>query len=418
MLEQYRALSKAVQRPMQRWWKRTGVWWVCAIVMLALADAVIRGLLVSHLEQQSQLASAAGGGVRFATMWGIPSWEWFYFACLIGAAARALVIYAWLLAGMHAMRQAAAIIRDIPYPAPDAPRRLYFLLALQAGWPLAVLWLAISGSASPKLFFLLSGSDQIHSVFNVLNVQFSQIPGEPWASFTGVVLILALAVVIGAKETPVWLWVAAFTWTPVVVWLYDLMGGLITVQTFGVTPLRLAGANLPRLDWGLGWVAGAVLTIAVLRLYACGKRAWGHVVLSVMLVSLILCGFGESIPLLPVRQGHVRHQTIEASSAVGITLGLVRSFGDFPCSALADYQLFQHAYSDKIAAQSVQAAGADGALRFYAPVRTFIIAPALVGYLVAPINLLYLALLVTALTYAGLNSAAPKSRRRRIQKAL
>jgi hypothetical protein len=411
MLDEYRALSVALRRPMRRWWRRVGWWWLLWLIMLTLAEGAVRGYIVPWLEAGSQAASASGGGLQIMYLLNIAPQGWLGFADLMLCLGRLLVVCACLLAGAQAMRLALRLQRDFPHPTPGATRRLCFLQALVSGWPFVLTWLALGSSALTYALCTISGRYVTLMGNQPLNAEVYPTSGmcEPWAALVSIVLLLALANSCAEAQTPAWLWAMALCCTPLIESARTALFLLpVPVSVYNMA-MSSRFADLPQFELGLGWALGSISVIALFMLYRRKQRVWAGALLGVLLASAVLSGFGGEVPLVHHQQMKQGMDQIGVSSPAGLALVFIRSLSDFPRSALVSYQAFEQRQFSWGFSDNTTPDRAAGALRFYVPTPSFILAPAWARLVVAPLNLAYLLILVYAITAFLLGNAQPGS---------
>lgn len=404
MLDEYRALSVAIRRPMGRWWRRVGLWWLLGLGVVMLAEGAIRGFLVPWLEVSSKAASTGSGGLNIAHFLSVAPWGWLGIADNLLNLARLLVYYACLLAGAHAARLAMELQREFPHPTPAATRRLCFLQALRAGYPVMLLWLVIGSSAMTFLLCTITGRNDTLLGNQPINAETYPATGmsEPWTALVSIVLLLALANASVEAQTSSWLWASALGCAPL---LESAREVLFLLPVPRAVTRNLTFASLPQIETGLGWILGGGCAVALILLYRRRQRFWAGAVLALLLASAVLSGFNGTVPLVH----HIRMKQgldqIGASSPAGLALVFVRSLSDFPRSALVSYQVFGRHELSWITWEDAPAEGAAGALRFYVPKPWFVLAPKWTQFIVGPLNLLYLLLLAGSITIFLLGEA-------------
>jgi hypothetical protein len=375
-----------------------------------LAEGAIRGYVAPWLEAGSQAGSAATGGLNIMRLFNIAPWGWLGIADILLCLGRLLVICACLLAGAEAMRLALSLQREFPHPTPGATRRLCFLQALAAGWPFMLMWLAIGSSVLAHALCAITG--RYITLFGNQPLNSELYPstgmGEPWTALASIVLLLALANSCAEARIPAWLWAFALGGAPLIQSARTAL--YLLPVSLSVTRMAMSSrfASLPQLELGLGWILGAACFIALLMLYRRKQRYWAGALLAVMLVSAVLSGFGGEVPLVHHKQAQRGIDQIGVSSPAGMTLVFIRSLSDFPRSALVSYQAFEkHEFSWGFWDETTPDKAA-GALRFYAPSPSFVLTPAWARLFVAPLNVLYLLLLVYAIVVFLLGEAKPR----------
>jgi hypothetical protein len=393
MFDEYRALSNAIRRPVGKWWRRTGWWWLAAIALLMLLDAAIRGALIPYLEGASKAATGASGSLQFKQFLYIPPFYWANLSAVLACTARGLAHFAGLVAASQALHQMRALLRDYPHPAQQASRRLAFLLACASAWPVALVWFVTGSGAVLSIVTLLCHSPFVVGL-NAVTSAWSRFPvnTEPWTTLLALLWIIALLAGTDSS-TPAWCWASALGWMPVLLSLIEVVH---IISLYSSVKINTFYAELPRIEMGLGWVCGAVCAYSLIRCYATGRRAWGHAWLALLIISAVLSGYGGEVPFVrhtPVKGGMAQ---IEAASAAGIALDLTRSLTDFVASPLIAYQAFEH---DTVATEwrDPSESGAAGALVLLAPVQWTIAVGGWGRWIVAPLNLAYLALMLACM---------------------
>ena len=188
----YRALARAVNAPMRRWWKRAGWWW---LLLPAVAMGCRVAVLLNPLPQNTSIFMASGGYKALAlashmlllTTWGA-------------------LLLLWLAAAQQAVRAFAAIITEANTPAGDWQARFMFTCGVRQGaWPvlavsvyfLAHLFLVQSIRHLPNLRFIPPGPTSLLHLGNeliptlvsfsvaglwlsALSVTFRRNPALPW----------------------------------------------------------------------------------------------------------------------------------------------------------------------------------------------------------------------------------------------
>lgn len=411
MLDEYRALSVALRRPLGRWWRRVGLWWLLGLTVLMLAEGAIRGYIVPWLEAGSKSASTGSGGLSIVYLLNIAPWGWLGIADVLLCLGRLLVVCGWLLAGTHAMRLSLQLQRDFPHPVPGAIRRLCFLQALAAGWPFMLLWLLIGSSALTYAICAITGRHDTLLSNMALNTEINPVPGmgEPWSALVSIVLILALANTCAEAVTPSWLWAVALGCTPLLKSARDLAFMLPVGHNLFMQMRSSIFADLPKLELGLGWLLGGCFIIILFQLYRHKQRNWASLLLAVLLVSSVLSGFGTEVPLVHHQRITQGLDQIGVSSPLGLTLVFVRGLSDFPRCALVSYQPFeQRSFSWGSWSEDSPDAKAAGALKSTVPVPWFVLVPAWARLIVAPLNLLYILALIYVITTFLLGEPKPR----------
>ncbi len=114
MDDAYRALARAIIKPMRRWWLRVGIWWAASASLFYVGSIGIlsysQGTL-SHIQQSELLLTAA---------------ELVFFGL-------------WLLAAWQVLRISRALIAEFLYPYPVELLRFLFRLVLKHTLPLVLI---------------------------------------------------------------------------------------------------------------------------------------------------------------------------------------------------------------------------------------------------------------------------------------
>ncbi len=248
----------ALRPPMRQWWRKTGVWWIAALVLLAVAPVLIDDVILS--------SSVLGNG-EFSPRF---RWAWPAFTVLQGlsGSARLLVVFVGLvlalLAARACLRAAATLIEDSLISSTRTSSSALFLCALrQALWPLALIVIAHCG--------ILEGGDIATRV--------------PWGTAVFTVWLVAVMTVMRPNYQLVWSWVILGTIAPICV-AYASYFLSFQYSSWNMSWATSAASPVELLRFG--WVIGAVLMPLLIRSALRQHRRATSALFTIILVSVVL----------------------------------------------------------------------------------------------------------------------------------
>jgi hypothetical protein len=200
MGDDYQVIARAVRRPMQRWWRRVGVWWVALIVVL-LGVKAIAIVLDRHYTQ----VLPSGNLYK-------PIPEYVNWLERANALVPGLYALLWLLAAFQVLAAIDSLARDSPVVY-DSPRFLLYrfrLVLAQAPWPVA-LATAFSIALSIGEFSFRAGA-RLWRPEEILSPVAHA--GDGLAFLVSLMWLGALVIQRGLPRPLLWLWwVVAADWS-------------------------------------------------------------------------------------------------------------------------------------------------------------------------------------------------------------
>ncbi len=363
MDDTYRALARAVRRPMRRWWRKVGVWWV-AFLLACLTTS----LVLVHSLSSSMLVLEAGILCRIA----------FEVLCLV----------LWLVVAGQVLAACRSIIHDYAHPFPVTLERAQFMLVVIHTVPLMLLLLL--ERVVPIIISYVSDPDRAGLVADVLW------PGcwHSHAVASAALLAMWLAALLVIIPSRPWIpWAIAC----VAVLLPQLIGATFFIQDYFTGGAAYAWfmpyTKVSDLSPSLGWLVGLALTLAMIRFYRRRSPRLGTTCLVMLMLAAHLHGSYGSIYFLRF--------PISEYPALAALLDFVRSWHEFLVAPLVRFRL-------PPGVESSAAFEGSGYLTSVIPISWSVEAPTWVVYCVPLLNALYIAAIVAFIYYLLL---APQSQR-------
>ena len=365
MDDTYRALARAVRRPMRRWWLKVGVWWT-AFLLLCLATSFV----LLHSSSNSMLVLEAGILCRIA----------FEVLCLV----------LWLVVAGQVLAACRNIIQGYAHPFPVTLARAQFMLVVIHTMPLVLLLLL--ERVVPVVISYLGDPDRVGFVADVLWP-------SCWHSHaiaSAVLLAMWLAALMVILPSRPWI---PWAWACVAVFLPQLIGATFFIQDYFTGGTAYAWfmpyTKVSDLSPSLGWLVGLALILAAIRFYRESNLRLGTACAVMLLLAAHLHGSYGSIYFVRL--------PISKYPALVALLDFVRSWHEFFVAPLVRFRL-------PPGVESSAGFESNGFLTSVVPVPWSIEAPQWVVYCVPLLNALYIAAMVAFIYYILL---APPSQRAR-----
>jgi hypothetical protein len=294
MLDEYRALWRVLRRPMARWWRKTGAWWLAALLFLAAVDVALGGVLFPRF------ALSPGQPGALTSLFGLNIWDWGFAANVLWRLVELTAMLTAVMAASACLRIAATLVRDFPDPARSSRHSPLFLCALrQAMWPLAVIALLECTDPSRLISVYLCGL-QLVPGWKPVHVLYESLQNIPWSTMLFTTWLIALLTAMRPRLILVLTWlVVSYVASTSFELLLALTSSAIPSWLWAFIGMPVPGSTIPvshASQLHCGWLVGGALMILLIRASLKERPVWSYAIGSLMILASLIANFYVVIP--------------------------------------------------------------------------------------------------------------------------
>jgi hypothetical protein len=337
MLDEYRALWPVLRGPMARWWRRTGAWWMAALLFLAVLSEAVSAALIPHFALSPGQPGALTGWL------GLDESFWRSTTGVLGGLLYLTAMLTAVMAASACLRLAATLLRDFPDPAAASRHSPLFLCALrQAIWPLAVIALLQSTGLFEIIHYCLFGSKILHG-WKLVYVLHGILHDMPLNAILHVTWLVAVLTAMRPRLALVMVWLIGIYIASTGFQL--LYGSPYSPSWFHVfTDVPTYGTAVPTSYTShlhCGWLVGATLMILLIRSSLRGRIRWSYAVGSLVILASLIANFYIAVPINMPKRGTSKYNEIlglPVRTAISWSVDTLRYANSFATNTFAWYE--------------------------------------------------------------------------------